>query len=112
MSVGRQAVRAGRAIRATLRFRKKHANFPIDELAWPVLGLSSRLRSRKDVRMRFRQNKLAAAIVAAAFTGGCKEPPPAAPPPPPEVYVLPVVQKDVPVYLELVAQAEGFQDID
>src|SRR5262245_12263878 len=36
----------------------------------------------------------------------------AAPPPPPEVYVAEVVQKDVPVYLELVGQTKGFQDVD
>jgi membrane fusion protein (multidrug efflux system) len=50
--------------------------------------------------------------LAAAIAAGCKEPPPAAAPPPPEVYVVDVVQKDVPVYLELVGQTEGFQDID
>ncbi len=54
---------------------------------------------------------IAAAIAVAA--GGCrKTPPPAAAAQPPEVYVTPVVQKDVPVYLELVGQTEGFQDVD
>jgi membrane fusion protein (multidrug efflux system) len=33
-------------------------------------------------------------------------------PPPPEVYVAPVVQQDVPVYLDLVGQTQGFQDVD
>ena len=32
--------------------------------------------------------------------------------PPPEVYVAPVIQQDVPVYLELVGQTEGFQDVE
>jgi membrane fusion protein, multidrug efflux system len=42
---------------------------------------------------------------------GCdkKEAPPAAPP---EVYVTNVVQKDVPVYLELVGQTKGSQDVE
>ena len=31
---------------------------------------------------------------------------------PPEVYVADVVQKDVPVYLELVGQTQGFQDVE
>src|SRR6185503_6638536 len=30
----------------------------------------------------------------------------------PEVYVAPVIQKDVPVYLDLVGQNQGFQDVD
>jgi membrane fusion protein (multidrug efflux system) len=51
-------------------------------------------------------------MVVGALAASCKEPPPAAPPPPPEVYVTNVVQQDVPVYLELVGQAEGFQDVD
>ena len=34
------------------------------------------------------------------------------PPPPPEVYVTEVVQRDVPVYLELVGQTAGFQDVE
>jgi len=38
---------------------------------------------------------------------------PAPPPPAPlEVYVAPVTQKDVPVYLELVGQTKGFQDVE
>jgi membrane fusion protein (multidrug efflux system) len=52
----------------------------------------------------------AAAIVALSAACGEKAAPP--PPPPPEVYVTDVVQKDVPVYLELVGQTLGFQDID
>ena len=50
-------------------------------------------------------------IGLAGFGVACDE---AAPPPPgpPEVYVTPVTQKDVPVYLELVGQTEGFQDVE
>ena len=51
-------------------------------------------------------------IAIAAFTIACNEPPPAAPPPPPEVYVADVIQQDVPVYLELVGQTQGFQDVE
>jgi len=52
-----------------------------------------------------------ALIVAAAFTAACEKP---APPPPPitEVYVTQVVQKDVPVYLDLTGQALGYQDVE
>ena len=50
-------------------------------------------------------------LAAALFAPGCgkKE---AAAPPPPEVYVTPVVVKDVPVYLELVGQTRGSQDVE
>ncbi|HYS27280.1 MAG TPA: efflux RND transporter periplasmic adaptor subunit [Vicinamibacterales bacterium] len=52
-------------------------------------------------------------IAAAAFTLGtaCRKAPPTAPPPP-EVYVTDVAVKDVPVYLELAGQTEGFEDVD
>ena len=51
------------------------------------------------------------AAVAAALTGACDKPAPAAAPLP-EVYVVPVVQKDVPTYLDLVGQTQGFQDAE
>lgn len=55
--------------------------------------------------------RILAVFAAAALTGSCtKEAPP--PPPPAEVYVADVVQKDVPVYLELVGQAFGSQDVE
>ena len=53
-----------------------------------------------------------AVAVAAALCGACKEPPPPPPPTPTEVLVTNVVQKDVPVYLDLVGQTAGFQDVD
>ena len=59
-----------------------------------------------------RTTTLAAGVVAIALSAACEQPPPAAPPPPPEVYVTSVIQRDVPVYLELVGQTEGFQDVE
>lgn len=54
----------------------------------------------------------AGALATAALTAACSEPPPAAPPPPPEVMVTEVIQRDVPVYLELVGQVIGSQDVE
>ena len=50
----------------------------------------------------------ALALVAA----GCEKAAPPAAPPPPDVYVTAVVKRDVPVYLELVGQTLGFQDVE
>src|SRR3954463_8559944 len=58
-----------------------------------------------------RRSMLVAAAIAAALTAACEKPVAAAPPPP-EVHVAPVVQQDVPVYLDLVGQTQGFQDVD
>ena len=55
---------------------------------------------------------LVAAALAIAATTGCKKEKPAAAAPPPEVYVADVVQRDVPMYIELVGQTEGFQDVE
>jgi membrane fusion protein (multidrug efflux system) len=52
-----------------------------------------------------------AVMLAGALCAACSEPPAPAPPPT-EVYVTSVIQRDVPVYLELVGQAAGFQDVD
>ncbi len=49
--------------------------------------------------------------MAGALCAACEKPAPVAPPPT-EVLVTDVVQKDVPVYLELVGQTKGFQDVD
>jgi len=64
--------------------------------------------------MTTHTRRLASVVLAGAAVIGaaCQEPPPAAAPPPPEVYVADVVQRDVPVYLDLVGQAKGFQDVD
>ena len=48
----------------------------------------------------------------AACSMACKKEQEAVVAPPPEVYVEQVIQKDVPVYLELVGQAAGFQDVE
>ena len=51
------------------------------------------------------------AVAVVAVGVGCREaaPPAAAPP---EVYVTPVIQQDVPVYLDVAGQTAGFQDVD
>jgi membrane fusion protein, multidrug efflux system len=54
---------------------------------------------------------LAAAAFAAA-SAGCAKEAEHKPPPPPEVYVAQVVQKDVPIYLDLVGQTEGYKDVE
>lgn len=54
---------------------------------------------------------LAVLVIAAGMTAACEKPAPVATPPT-EVYVTDVVQRDVPVYLELVGQTQGFQDVD
>jgi membrane fusion protein (multidrug efflux system) len=55
---------------------------------------------------------LAVALIGAVVTAGCGEKTAPAAAAPPEVYVVDVVQKDVPIYLDLVGQTEGYQDID
>src|SRR6187397_493834 len=58
-----------------------------------------------------RRSMLATAAMAAALATACEKPA-AVTPPAPEVYVATVVQQDVPVYLDLVGQTQGFQDVD
>jgi len=58
------------------------------------------------------RNSIAAAAFLASVASACTSKEPAAPPPPPEVYVARVVQQDVPIYLDLVGQTEGFQDVE
>src|SRR4051794_40889415 len=66
----------------------------------------------KDMSMQaVRGTMLVAAAMAAALNAGCEKPAAVALMPP-EVYVTEVVQKDVPVYLELVGQTQGFQDVE
>ena len=55
---------------------------------------------------------LVAVFTMAACSMACEKEPEAVVAPPPEVYVAQVIQKDVPVYLELVGQAAGFQDVE
>jgi membrane fusion protein (multidrug efflux system) len=54
---------------------------------------------------------IAVLAIGAALTAACSKPAPVAAPPT-EVYVTEVVQQDVPEYLELVGEAQGFQDVD
>src|SRR4030095_991925 len=58
-----------------------------------------------------RRTMLGAVSIVAALTTACEKPAAIAAPPP-EVYVTPVVQQDVTVYLDLVGQTQGFQDTD
>jgi membrane fusion protein, multidrug efflux system len=55
---------------------------------------------------------IALTATTAASTAACRRPAATTAPPPPEVYVAAVVQQDVPEYLELVGQTDGFQDVD
>jgi membrane fusion protein (multidrug efflux system) len=55
---------------------------------------------------------LVAVTAVAALAMGCEKAPPPAAAPPIEVYVSEVVQKDVPVYLDLVGQTVAFQDVE
>jgi len=57
-----------------------------------------------------KNTMLVAVAITAMVAGGCAEKPQA--PPPPEVYVADVVQRDVPVYMELVGQTRGSQDVE
>jgi membrane fusion protein (multidrug efflux system) len=50
-------------------------------------------------------------VVLVTMSACAKEAPPAAPPPP-EVMVTDAIQRDVPVSMELVGQAKGFQDVE
>jgi membrane fusion protein, multidrug efflux system len=63
------------------------------------------------MRMQADRFTLLAGAIAAALNVACEKPQASAPLPP-EVYVASVVQKDVPVYLDLVGQTQGFQDTD
>jgi membrane fusion protein (multidrug efflux system) len=80
-------------------------------MAW--LLLNRRTERRKDMTMQADRGPMCVAVLAAvAMLSGACEKPAAVALPPPEVYVAPVVQKDVPVFLELVGQTQGFQDTD
>jgi len=58
-----------------------------------------------------RRPMLVGVAIAAALVTACEKPAAVAPQPP-EVYVAPVVQQDVPEYLDLVGQTAGFQDVE
>src|SRR5262249_14174950 len=68
-------------------------------------------KGQNTMTLRSRYGIVVVGMMAAALTSACEKPAAVAPPPP-EVYVVPVVQRDVPVYLDLVGQTEGTQDVD
>src|SRR5262249_40387917 len=68
--------------------------------------------TKEDAIMLADDRRLLLAVAAIAASAAACEKPAAVAPQPPEVYVAPVVQKDVPVYLDLVGQTQGFQDTD
>ena len=55
---------------------------------------------------------VAATALVSALTAACDKPAAVKQAPPPEVYVADVVQKDVPVYVDLVGETAGFQDVE
>src|SRR5689334_17759326 len=65
----------------------------------------------KNVTMKAQVTLLVLTAVTCTLSAACEKPAAVAPPPP-EVYVAPVIQEDVPVYLDLVGQTQGFQDVD
>jgi len=68
---------------------------------------------KKDEAMRADRGQtiIAAVVAAAALNAACAKPAAIAPQPT-EVYVVNVLQKDVPEYLDLVGQTQGFQDVE
>jgi len=93
---------------------------PGDRVAWLLLEQATAARAayalcakgRKDVSIQAdRRSMLVAVALAVALNTACEKPV-AVEPPPVEVYVATVVQQDVPVYLDLVGQTSGFQDVE
>src|SRR5262249_24243096 len=65
--------------------------------------------------MNARVSVHGALLMVATVVAACEQAAAPAPPAPPEVYVgtvVQVVQQDVPIYLDLVGQTEGSQDVD
>src|SRR5262245_9586039 len=62
-------------------------------------------------RLLIRSEAIAVAFGLLTMSAACskKEPPP---PPPPDVQVAPVVQRDVPIYVELVGSTLGSEDVE
>ena len=62
-------------------------------------------------RLLIRSAVIPVVFVLLTMSFGCskKEPPP---PPPPDVQVAPVVQRDVPIYIELVGSTLGSEDVE
>src|SRR5215203_2019301 len=82
----------------------------MDRLRNSQLYSSSSLSSRMCDRVRQRAfNVFLVTILTGGIACSKKEAPP---PPPPEVQVAPVVQKDVPIYIELVGATLGSEDVE
>lgn len=58
-----------------------------------------------------RVTMMVVCLAAAALGTGCEKPEAVALPPP-EVYITPVVQQDVPTYLDLIGETQGSEDVD
>jgi membrane fusion protein, multidrug efflux system len=59
-----------------------------------------------------RQTLALSAVLTAGLGVACGQKEAAAPPPPPEVMVANVVQRDVPIVMELVGQTKGSEDVE
>jgi membrane fusion protein, multidrug efflux system len=69
----------------------------------------------QETNVKTGSHRIKAAAAALSFltlAAACTEPPPAAAPAPAEVLVADIVQRDVPVYLELVGQTLGYQNVE
>src|SRR4051812_25978840 len=75
-----------------------------------VWGTASQER-RKGAAMKSEILMVTVIVGATALSAACEKAAAVAPPPP-EVYVTDVVQKDVPVYLEMVGQTAGYEDVE
>ncbi len=74
---------------------------------------ASVLHTGASVAMRKFQHLMGLLVIASATcAGGCRRPVTASAVAPPEVYVATVVEQDVPEYLNLVGQTDGYQDVD
>ena len=77
-------------------------------------GLGDNVKLERVSSMRGRSPVISATLIAtlilAAVTGCAEKEAP--PPPPPEVQVTEVVQRDVPIYIELVGSTLGSEDIE
>jgi membrane fusion protein (multidrug efflux system) len=111
MFISRGPPSIGRHIARTCGYPTPTAIILIEHrMAWLLLKDSA--LEERDVGMQTDGRwMLVVVAIAVAQTAACEKPVPAAPPPP-EVYVAPVIQQDVPVYLDLVGQTQGFQDVD
>src|SRR5215212_4942576 len=81
----------------------------IGSVRWEDLVNLAMVRSNR-VRSTLFLTALVLWVSLAGLVGCSKEKPP--PPPPPEVTVTEAVQKDVPIYIELVGSTLGSEDVE